>query len=157
MRHKRKGVYIMIADKIENARLYPVDENVKKALEFLKNLSGNPAECGFGAKGDDVYAFYTSYDNEKNPPVFEVHKNYIDIQYIVSGKETFGWKTKPDFPEALYNPEKDCALFSEEDYGSFTLGADEFAIFYPTDAHAPKMKNAGGGKIEKIVVKVKVY
>lgn len=147
----------MIADKIENARLYPVDENVKKALEFLKNLSGNPAECGFGAKGDDVYAFYTSYDNEKNPPVFEVHKNYIDIQYIVSGKETFGWKPKPDFPEALYNPEKDCALFSEEDYGSFTLGAGEFAIFYPTDAHAPKMKNAGGGTIEKIVVKVKVY
>ena len=89
--------------------------------------------------------------------MFEVHKNYIDIQYIVSGKETFGWKPKPDFPEALYNPEKDCALFSEEDYGSFTLGAGEFAIFYPTDAHAPKMKNVGGGKIEKIVVKVKVY
>jgi YhcH/YjgK/YiaL family protein len=62
-----------------------------------------------------------------------------------------------EFPEQLYNPEKDCALFAEEDYGTFTLGAGEFAIFYPTDAHAPKMKNAGGGKIEKIVVKVRVY
>lgn len=148
----------MIADKIQNARLYPVSENIKKALDFLKNLDGKTAaDCGFGSKGDDIFAFYTTYENEKNPPVFEVHKNYIDIQYIVSGKEMFGWKTKPDFPEELYNPEKDCALFSEDDYGSFTLGAGEFAIFYPTDAHAPKMKNVGGGKIEKIVVKVKVY
>ncbi len=148
----------MIADRIENARLYPVSENIKKALDFLKNLGDkNPAECGFGQKGDDIYAFYTSYDNEKNPPVFEVHKNYIDIQYIVKGKETFGWKTKPKFPEDKYNPEKDCALFSEDDYGAFTLGEGEFSIFYPTDAHAPKMKNAGNSTIEKIVVKVRVY
>ena len=48
------------------------------------------------------------------------------------------------------------ALFSEEDYGTFTLGAGEFAIFFPTDAHAPKMKNAGNSTIEKIVVKVRV-
>lgn len=148
----------MIADKIDNARLYPVSENMKKAFEFLKNLDGkSPADCGFGKKGDDIFAFYTSYDNEKNPPVFEVHKEYIDIQYIVSGKETFGWKSKPVFPESIYNPEKDCALFSEEEYGSFTLGAGEFAVFYPTDAHAPKMKNVEGGLIEKIVVKVRVY
>lgn len=147
----------MIADKIKNAHLYPVSENIKKALDFLANLGDkNPADCAFGQKGDDIYAFYASYDNEKNPPVFEAHKKYIDVQYIVKGRETFGWKTRETFPEETYNPEKDCALFSEEDYGSFTLGAGEFAIFFPYDAHAPKMKNAGGGTIEKIVVKVRV-
>ncbi len=147
----------MIADRIENAHLYPVSENIKKALDFLKNLGDkNPADCMFGKKGDDIYAMFSSYDNEKDPPVFEAHKNYIDVQYIVKGRETFGWKVKPDFPEATYNAEKDCALFSEEDYGTFTLGAGEFAIFFPTDAHAPKMKNAGKSTIEKIVVKVRV-
>ena len=147
----------MIADRIENARLYPLSENIKKALDFLKNLGDkNPAEYTLGKKGDDVYSIYSSYDNEKIPPVFEAHKKYIDVQYMVKGRETFGWKVKPDFPEEAYNEEKDCALFSEEDYGTFTLGAGEFTIFFPTDAHAPKMKNAGNSTIEKIVVKVRV-
>jgi YhcH/YjgK/YiaL family protein len=101
--------------------------------------------------------FTQATTTRKIRPYLRYIKNYIDIQYIVSGRETFGWKPKMEFPEQLYNPEKDCALFTEEDYGTFTLGAGEFAIFYPTDAHAPKMKNAGGGKIEKIVVKVRVY
>ena len=147
----------MIADNIKNADLYPVSERIKKALDFLKSLEGkNAAECGFGAKGDEIYALYSTYENEKNPPVFEAHQKYIDVQYIVSGKETFGWKTLEKFPEEVYNADKDCALFSEEDFGSFTLGAGDFAIFFPFDAHAPKMKNAGNCPIEKIVVKVRV-
>lgn len=147
----------MILDNIQNADLYPVSDRMKKALDFLKSLDGkNPAECGFGKGGDEVYAIYSSYDNEKNPPVFEAHKKYIDVQYIVKGKETMGWKFKPDFPEDTYNADKDCAFFSEEDYAVFTLGAGDFAIFFPTDAHAPKMKNAGNSTIEKIVVKVRV-
>ena len=86
---------------------------------------------------------------------FRALKSFLNPFFM--GKETFGWKTKPDFPEDIYNPDKDCALFSEDEYGTFTLGAGEFAIFYPTDAHAPKMKNAGNSTIEKIVVKVRVY
>ena len=147
----------MIADNIKNADLYPVSDKIKKALDFLKNLGDKkPAHCMFGNKGDDMFSLYSSYDNEKNPPVFEAHKKYIDVQYIVSGKETFGWKTLEKFPEEQYNAEKDCALFSEDDFGTFTLGAGDFAIFFPMDAHAPKMKNAGNSTIEKIVVKVRV-
>ena len=126
----------MIADNIKNANLYPVSERIKKALDFLKGLEGkNPAECGFGAAGDEIYALYSTYENEKNPPVFEAHKKYIDVQYIVSGKETFGWKTLDTFPDGIYNPDKDCALFSENDFGTFTLGAGDFVVFFPVNAN----------------------
>ena len=53
----------MITDRIENAHLYPVSENIKKALDFLKNLGDkNPADCMFGKKGDDIYSMFSSYD-----------------------------------------------------------------------------------------------
>lgn len=143
----------MIVDKLENAHLYPLNEKMKKAFAFLQSVK-DPKTCAFGKRGDEIFAMYQSYDDEQVDWKFEAHKEYIDVQYIVSGRETFGWKPCKDVEN--YNAEKDCALFKGENKAEITLGAGEFIVFFPTDAHAPKMKNPDKKTIEKIVVKVKV-
>lgn len=73
----------MIYDKIENIDLYKLDKN---AVEFIKNLTPD-IECKKHIITENVYANVEEYKT-KEQGFFEAHKNYIDIQILLSGEET---------------------------------------------------------------------
>jgi YhcH/YjgK/YiaL family protein len=52
-----------------------------------------------------------------------------------------------------YNAEKDIAFFAHEAENLVRVGAMEFAVFFPSDAHQPGI---GSGNHRKIIVKVRV-
>lgn len=85
--------------------------------------------------------------------VLEVHRKYIDIQYVVSGSEFIGWKPLVDCQELKqeYNPETDLQFFSDRPPSWFEVAPKSIAIFFPEDAHAPL---GGSGSVHKIVIKV---
>lgn len=87
--------------------------------------------------------------------VLEVHRKFIDIQYVVSGSEFIGWKPLGDCRELKqdYNPETDLQFFSDRPPSWFEVAPHSFAIFFPEDAHAPL---GGLGSVHKIVIKVAV-
>lgn len=86
---------------------------------------------------------------------WEAHRRYIDIQYVVAGREAMGYaplstlKPVTDFDEA-----KDVGFY--DGTGSIiTVDAGMFAIFFPHDAHMPCMQVAGQPEpVRKVVVKV---
>ena len=39
--------------------------------------------------------FFLAVQSTKAPDVAEAHRNYLDIQYIVKGKEVMGWAATP--------------------------------------------------------------
>jgi YhcH/YjgK/YiaL family protein len=85
----------------------------------------------------------------------EAHRQYIDIQYVISGHEQIGWKTTSacqgiDLP---YNAERDIAFFTDRPETWVAVEPKNFVILYPQDAHAPL---AGAGEMHKAVVKVAV-
>lgn len=85
----------------------------------------------------------------------ETHRRYIDIQYVVDGKDRIGWMSVSDCRKPMgYNGEKDVEFYADRPDLWFDLSAGQFAIFFPHDAHAP-MANEGR-PIVKIVVKVAV-
>jgi len=55
-----------------------------------------------------------------------------------------------------YNPEKDIAFLGGE--GDFvTLVKNSYGIFFPQDAHMPKVAvNNKPGKVKKVVMKIKI-
>lgn len=80
----------MIMDKIENWNLYfSKKSNLYPGVEFiLKQINEDIQDGRYEIKDNDVYAMVQSYrtdalENKK----LESHRRYIDIQYIVSGKE----------------------------------------------------------------------
>ena len=140
-------------------------ENYKKvhprfeaAFEGLKKLISENAEIGrYEIDGNDIYAMVQEYETSPfSEKKFEIHKEYIDIQYIISGEEAMGFESLDKLvPIGDYAP--DAQLFYMNDtYDKINLSAGEYVVFFPNEPHAP---GAAVGevpsKVKKVVVKIR--
>lgn len=148
-------------DKIENWNLYFSGEsNLYPGVEFiLKQINGNIQDGRFEIEGNDVYAMVQSYmtDAPENKKL-ESHRRYIDIQYIVSGKEAIGWLPAGGLKVMTpYSDENDVIFYhSAECISPLVLAPGMFAVFYPSDAHRPGCFLDKLEPVRKIVIKVKI-
>jgi len=148
----------MIFDRIKNAQQYfSLGENIEKALTYLASTDFTALEPGkYEIDGENVFALVQEYNTRPySAGKWESHRKYIDVQYIVSGKEKMGFteSTKVIVMED-YNDEKDCTIYKGE--GNFIIIEEgHFAIFFPTDIHMPSMAINIPREVKKVVVKVK--
>ena len=148
----------MILARLDHADVYAgLNPHFAKAFAFLaqKGLA-EFAEGKHDIDGDDIYAMVIRGTGEPRSQVkLEVHRKYIDVQYMISGPDDMGWKDRRlcEDSEGPYDPQADAELFSDTPSTWITVGAGDFAIFFPEDAHAP---GAAEGDFHKIVVKVAV-
>lgn len=149
----------MILDKLENSNLYDrIAENLEKGFNYLKNTDLQSLGVGkYEIDGMNVFALISEYETKKHEDCRpEAHREYADIQYIISGKEAIGFVTLKDQPETVtYNPEKDIVFYASET-SPFILEAGMFAVFFPQDVHRPCMQIDSPGKVKKAVIKVKL-
>ena len=152
----------MIFDNIKNCKLYyNVNEGFEKAFDFIKKACAEKLPVGkYEIDGKNLYAMVQEYDSKAPENAkFEAHKNYIDIQYIISGTENMQALDVADAtPNTEYNAEKDVIFFENTDKATTGLFTNEgFAIFFAHDVHRPGMATEKGSEpIRKIVVKVKI-
>jgi YhcH/YjgK/YiaL family protein len=148
----------MVFDRLKNANQYfPLGEKITIALQYLSQTDFTNVEPGkYEIDGENIFALVQTYNTKPfGAGKWEAHKKYIDVQYIVSGKEKMGFTetTKVIIMEE-YDEEKDCAIYKGE--GNFLI-TDEghFAIFFPSDVHMPGMAINIPKEVKKVVVKVK--
>lgn len=147
----------MILDSCAHAGLYrSMNKHFEAAFKFLNdNDLAAMAEGRYEIDGDNVFVMVNERDL-KNPSdaALEIHDKYIDIQVVLRGEESFGWKERNacTSPRGAFDPEKDILFFSDTPTTYFTLGKGQMAIFLPGDAHAPLV---GEGKVKKAIFKVK--
>ncbi len=149
----------MIYDLIENKDLYLcLGEKYKKAFAFIEKASRELLLPGkYDIDGSDVYASISEYDTKTGEVVYEAHKDYVDIQYIISGHESIYWKNIKDCAITTdYNAEKDFSLLAAENPVVLDMQRGNFAILFPDDVHAPGRAAGEVSHVKKIVVKVKV-
>ena len=149
----------MIIDKIENAKIYyGFNERISKALEYIKSTDLiNLSEGKYELDGDDIYASINLYDTKDRKDCYlEAHRKYIDVQYVVTGSELFGYASfNKQKSHSAYNDEKDFELFDNEPvFIRFDEGM--FAMFFPDDLHMPGIKINDSSKVKKVVIKVKI-
>lgn len=129
----------------------------EKAFKFLRSQNIEALITGrHEIDGDNIYALVS--EDEGKPledAKLEVHDSYIDIQLLISGSETMGWKDRArcDVGSGAYDDAKDIAFYDDEPDVFFVMEPMNLVIFFPYDAHAPMI---GDGLIKKVVVKVKV-
>lgn len=152
----------MIFDNIKNCEMYyGVNPKFKKAFEFIEKAVKENLETGkYEISGKEIYASIQSYDSKlKDNAKFEGHKNYIDIQYIVEGREMMGTlEISKAVIKGEYNPEKDVMFYEDSEIASYCITEQgDFCIFYPHDIHCPgvSLNNMPSG-VKKIVVKVHI-
>lgn len=87
---------------------------------------------------------------------FESHKEFLDLHYCIKGGEYIEWAPVESLKlKEPYLEEKDCAFhFPDEKNTAILMTPGTFAIFYPEDAHMPKVHDGENDSILKIVVKI---
>ena len=100
--------------------------------------------------------FFVAAQATKAPDVGEIHRNYLDIQYIVKGKEVMGWAPlEAGQPAGEFNVEKDVGLVSGP-YEYLTINEGMCYVAFPEDAHMPGRHLDVPNDFVKVVVKLKV-
>jgi len=152
---------IMLTTNLKLADKYDyLSEKLKKAYEFLRteDLAGLPTGI-VEIDGNEIFANVQEYTTMPwESCAFEAHDQYFDIQYVVCGKEMFGYVKREGLKESVpYDGGKDLVFFEEpENCGKVLLEAGDFAIVPPEDAHKPRCMAGESCKVKKIVLKVKV-
>ncbi|HTX89937.1 MAG TPA: YhcH/YjgK/YiaL family protein [Anaerolineales bacterium] len=148
----------MIFDRLANSRLYENSSpRLREAFEYLQRTDLSALPVGRQEiDGQNMYAMVQEYSPK--PPEggrWEAHRLYIDLQYLVSGKEQIGFAPIGRLAPGEYDPARDFTPL--EGRGDLlTVSAGEFMLLFPEDAHMPGLAAGAPGPVRKVVVKIKV-
>lgn len=148
----------MILDSLENGDKY-ICMHPRFATAFAMLRRTNIAlfpEGRLEIDGDAIYAVIAKGPGKKPiEGLLETHDRYIDIQYVVSGTDTIGWKSRPDLEMLAeeYDPKQDVTFYTDKPDVWTAITPGMFGIYYPEDAHMPMISD---GDLHKIIVKVAV-
>ena len=150
-------VYTKIKDIAAYASLHP---RFPAAFDALKKYASVDTPDGhYVIDGDNLFVNVDTYETaDKKTELYEQHHKYIDIQYIVSGKETI---KAINLDDALiseeYKEERECAFYvPAAGVASFGMTDGDALILFPTDPHCPGLPLGNTSFVKKIIVKVKI-
>lgn len=150
----------MIVDSLANAETYyGLSDSIKKALQYIETHDLKAMEPGkYEIDGDDLYINVGSEYSPKScdEGIWEAHRDYIDIQYVIEGCEYMGYANIETLTTTEeYRKDIDAELF--EGKGDRILVTEgNFAVFFPQDGHMPGILACANQKSRKAVVKVKI-
>lgn len=149
----------MILDTIKNINQYAgLHKDFPKVMEFLKSLT---PDSPLGQTIIDEGNVWVNVGESEGlspdkTPVCEEHRDFIDIQYIISGSENFGYSDISHLTVTTpYDAEKDFEL-SDGDFNVLTFKAGDFCILFPQDGHSPSMKKLGTERLMRAVAKIRI-
>lgn len=128
-----------------------------QTFHFLK--SANLKELPLGKQeleGEHLFVIVQEYfGKQKSDTLYESHKKYFDIQYVIEGEEIIGLSTldKVSLKEP-YNEENDIAFYDFDGGDYLKATPDNFFLFFPEDAHRPSITAGDSILVKKIVVKI---
>ena len=152
----------MIYGNINNLGVMSVyHEKVAKVLDYLKDKDFFSMEPGkYEIEGQDIFAQVMNVNGDiienKKP---EVHKKYVDLQFIPEGGEILGFATDTG------NNELDEDLFDSSDIKFYKNVENEvfiksnpgdFFVFFPWDVHRPGCVEQVPKQMRKVVVKINI-
>ena len=128
-----------------------LEEAVEAALKITDWSCGNVQLSG----GNKILVQET---DSKTPEgqLCEIHRNYLDIQYIVEGVEVVGWAHLSTLtPADEFDTVKDKGMCSG-DVEYFRIPAGYCYVAFPEDGHMPNLHLDQPSHIKKLVLKLKL-
>ncbi|TCO76872.1 YhcH/YjgK/YiaL family protein [Marinisporobacter balticus] len=152
----------MIIGDLKNLVPYKaMSNNMKLAIEYLEEIDMTSMVDGkHPVVGDDIFVVMSTYfTREHDESKYEIHHNYIDIQYLIKGEEIIFCNEAHEMErEGDYNPKNDKLNFKDQlGAVSIHMKPGMAAIFYPNDAHKACCKVHNKiQEVRKLLVKVKM-
>jgi YhcH/YjgK/YiaL family protein len=149
----------MIIDHIKNASLYfGLHQRLAAGLRYLQ--STNLDSLGVGRTeldGSSLFVLISEYDTKpKEAGLWEAHRRYFDIQYLINGEECIGYASLELCQAGKYDEAKDFQEILRAEGELLTLRPGMFMILGPQDAHMPGLVSARPQRVKKAVIKALV-
>ena len=135
-----------------------IRQQLPQLWNFLQSLKQKELPVGrYELDGDNIYVLI---QDQTTAPVekkrAESHRNYIDIQYLFTGKEVQGYAHLLPGVKGEEPAGKDNIYYDEvADEQFVTLHPGEFTVYFTNDIHRPNCTMDEPVNIHKAVVKIK--
>ncbi|MDR3435065.1 YhcH/YjgK/YiaL family protein [Telmatospirillum sp.] len=133
---------------------------LRTAMSYLMGTDFELLPAGrYDLEGDNIYVLIqdaTTKPKEDRKP--EVHRKYIDVQFLVRGQEAMGIATDTGNNKIRDDllAERDVIFYEDmENESRLVFKPGDFAIFFPSDVHRPVCQVDESESIRKVVVKVR--
>jgi biofilm protein TabA len=127
------------------------------AFEWLRQMPAAPEKGIHPIRGDDMYVNVMEYATlPRSQCRFESHRKYLDLQYTITGAELIEWRLNTELAtDGGYDDAKDLQFYHLSDaLTRVHMLPGHFAIFFPSDAHLPKVSDGTNGSVFKLVIKI---
>lgn len=158
----------------ECSRYYVMGENIKKALEWLKNNDITKMEDGRydldgkqlsktslldmkAKEAQKVFILVQRYTTRTIDDCwFEGHKKFIDIHYVAEGNEYFCYTPlkRAGKPTTEYDDAEDDYLYNRDYESAVLMQQGDVVIVYPEDVHMPQRKVIFPSNVVKACIKI---
>lgn len=134
------------------AAIIPGLEEALKAVEELTDLTPRTVPLSGGNK----ILVQQGTTKPVEGQLLEAHREYLDIQYIITGSETVGWAPLETLTlSGEFNTQKDKGMYAGScDF--MDIRAGYCYVVFPEDAHMPGSHLDAPKQYQKLVVKLKV-
>ena len=152
----------MIYDTRENLLSYKgISALLDSSLKYLsaERFSGL-AEGTYPLCGTDSFVIVQARETvPRSMARWESHGRYIDIQYLIAGRELIGFRSTAGMTVSEpYDAERDITFYKDDGGGFFTpMEPGRFVVCFPHDAHMPLVCVDGPKPVKKVVMKIKMY
>ncbi len=149
----------MIVDSINNKENYKEEKNIYQALNYLEKIKDwDEVEPNTIILKDYIEANPVSFlSKDENECMYEAHRKYIDVHYVVEGIEKIATANVKNLQEIVpFNTEKDIGFYKGHESGIYLLKPRYFMVCFPSDAHRVGMMSTAPGMVKKVVVKIRL-
>lgn len=129
----------------------------RMAFEWLRTVDAQTPLGIHELDGRKIYANVMSYATLPAELCrFESHRRYVDLQYTIAGAELIDWCSSAELTgEGGYDEDRDLQFYGPAiTLTRVHIRPGHFGIFYPNDAHRPKVSDGQMTEVHKLVVKV---
>lgn len=148
----------MIYDSIERLETYRgLGRAMYEGLLLLREKDfSSMADGRYPLDGERMFLILERYTTKAVEDTrIEAHRDYIDIQYLLSGEECIGVGDVDHMQRVVEaHPEKDIWFFEGETV-PLPVGKGRFLLLFPHDAHRPGICTGAPQPIRKAVVKIR--
>ncbi|CAN5514374.1 hypothetical protein BH09BAC6_BH09BAC6_24560 [soil metagenome] len=131
----------------------------EKVFAFLRDPNLDTLAPGkYPIDGDNAYATITEGPTKEfDKTAWESHRKYIDLQYVIKGREkiwvcplSMAVVSKP------YDESKDLANYTFNGGEAYVAVPGTFYLFFPENVHRPGNKGEGDDTAKKLGIKIRV-
>ncbi len=149
----------MIYDSIRNIELYRgINDRIYKVLTFIRDTDFSAWDKEqYELEKDTIKILVKEYQTNEENITPETHEKFIDIQYLITGRELISVGRRDKMREIVTaDPEHDIWFYHGDTF-PLILQDDLFMIFWPEDAHAPGISINGQKEFcRKVIGKIRI-